>query len=269
MKKNISVAIVGYGVVGNAMHALFPDALIYNGENHPVKVMISGKKTVLSYREINTADVGFVCVPTPMKKDGSCDTSIVEEVVSKLKTSLIIIRSTIEPGTTDRLKKKYKKRIVFCPEYIGETVAHPFADERFRSFLIVGGDRKDTNAAIFVFQKVYNATVKIRQMTALEAEITKYLENRHIAFTVAECNEAYDLCQKLSVDYNTIREAVFQDDPRMSPHWTFVYPNERGFESKCIPKDIYALSTFARRIGNPMVITEAILKQNKKWRSKR
>lgn len=254
------VAIVGYGVVGKAMHALFPEALIYNGEKHPV-----GK---LTYKDINKADVAFVCVPSPSKKDGSCDTSIVEGAISKLKTPLIIIRSTIEPGTTDRLRRKYKKSIVFCPEYIGETNNHPLKDESLRTFLILGGERADTNRAIEVFQQVYNASIKIRQMSAIEAEMAKYLENRHIAFTVAECNEAYDLCQKLGVDYNSVREAVFQDDPRMSPYWTFVYSKNRGFESKCIPKDIYAITAFAKRKGSPMKITEVILKENEKWRSK-
>lgn len=258
---SFKIAIVGYGVVGKAMHTLFPSALIYNGEKNPV-----GN---LKYEDINKADVAFVCVPTPTQKDGHCDTSIVEETVSKLTTPLIIIRSTIEPGTTDKLKEKYEKSIVFCPEYVGETVAHPLMNEKSRQFLILGGDKKDTNAAIEVFKTVYNASIRIRQMTAIEAEVAKYLENRHIAFTVAECNEAYDFCQALGVDYNNVREAVFQDDPRMSPYWTFVYPNNRGFESKCIPKDIYAIVAKARDMGSPMEITEKILETNEKWRGKK
>ncbi len=258
-KDKLTVAIVGYGVVGKSMHTLFPNALVYNGEKNPVGD--------LTYEDINKADVSFVCVPTPTKESGHCDTSIVEDVVSKLETSLIILRSTVEPGTTDKLKIKYSKHIVFCPEYVGETVAHPLTDELARQFLILGGDREDTNKAIEVFQSVYNASVKIRQMTAIEAEVTKYLENRHIAFTVAECNEAYDFCEKLGVDYNTVREAVFQDDPRMSPYWTFVYPDNRGFATKCIPKDVDAIVAKARDIGSPMEITEKILEVNKKWRN--
>lgn len=267
----MKTAIIGYGVVGKAMHALFPKSLIYNGKKHPIGVKIDGerKKRPLTYADLNKADVGFVCVPTPTKKDWHCDISIVEEIVSKLKTPLIIIRSTVEPGTTDKLKRKYKKNIVFCPEYVGETIAHPLLNEKLRPFLILGGDKKDTNKAILVFQEVYNASVKIRQMTALEAEVVKYLENRHIAFTVAECNEAYDFCEKIGVDYNNVREAVYQDDPRMSPYWTFVYPENRGFESKCIPKDIYAIAAKAREINCPMEITEKILEVNKKWRSKK
>jgi len=260
------VAIIGYGFVGKAMHQLFPEALIYNGEKHPVKVLIGKKKKILTYRDLNQADVAFVCVPTPTKTDGHCDISLVEGVVAKLSTPLIILRSTVAPGTTDYLKKKYRKHLVFCPEYVGETTDHPLLNEKSRTFLILGGEKKDTNRAIELFQEVYNASIKIRQMTALEAEVVKYLENRHIAFTVAECNEAYDLCRALGVDYHNIREAVFQDDPRMSPYWTFVYPDNRGFESKCIPKDIEAIAALARDKGVPLTITEKILEVNKKWR---
>jgi len=269
MKKTV-VAIVGYGTVGKAMHKLFPDALIFNGSDHPVRVNVPGEhnQRALTYKDVNTADYAFVCVPTPTKKSGQCDISIVEDVVSKLNVDLIILRSTVIPGTTEYLIKKYKKRIVFCPEYVGETTDHPLSDETTRSFLILGGTREDTATAIRLFQHVYNASIKIRQLTATEAEVTKYLENRHIAFAVAECNEAYDFCQSISVDYNTVREAVYQDDPRMSPYWTFVYPDNRGFETKCIPKDVDALAYEARKIGSPIEITEKILKVNKKWRKK-
>lgn len=271
MKSKFKVAILGYGYVGQAMHNLFPNALIINSSKNPVASMIPGekRKKTLSYRDINKADVAFICVPTPQKKDGTCDTSIVEDVISKLNVPLIIIRSTIEPGTTDKLRKQYKKNIVFCPEYVGETVAHPLKDELSREFLILGGEKEDTRHAIEVFQEVYNASVKIRQMTSLEAEMVKYMENRHIAFTVAECNEIYDLCEKLGVDYNNVREGVFQDDPRMSPYWTFVYPKDRGFETKCIPKDIYAIAAFARKKGVPLKITETILNENEKWRAEK
>jgi UDPglucose 6-dehydrogenase len=109
--QGFKIVIIGYGVVGNAIKQLFNNALIFD----PAFAEQSASK-----KDINAADAAFICVPTPKASDGSCDISIVEEVVAWLTTPLIIIRSTISPGTTDRLKKKYpNKHIVFMPEYIG------------------------------------------------------------------------------------------------------------------------------------------------------
>ena len=124
-----SLAIVGYGVVGKAMHALMPEAAIY--DNAPG--MPADKDG------INKADIAFVCVPTPAGPDGVCDISAVEEVVAWLTTPLIVLRSTVPPGTTDRLREKHGKRIVFQPEYLGETASHPYADVTKRDFAILGG----------------------------------------------------------------------------------------------------------------------------------
>jgi len=78
---------------------------------------------------LKDADAIVVCVPTPQSPDGACDTSIVESVVAWLETPLIILRSTVSVGTTRRLSTKYRKNIVFQPEYgPAETPDHPFND---------------------------------------------------------------------------------------------------------------------------------------------
>src|SRR3712207_5279422 len=111
-----SVAIVGYGAVGRAIHQLFPQAVIYDA---PLGI---GTR-----EEVNTSQYAFICVPTPQAEDGSCDTSIVEEVVQWIETDLIIVRSTVSIGTTDRLRGQFGKRIIFQPEYgPAETPDHPF-----------------------------------------------------------------------------------------------------------------------------------------------
>jgi len=101
----------------------------------------------------------------------------------------------------------------------------------------------------------------------LEAEIIKLTENRAISFKVAQCQELYDVCKEAGVDYYTIREAVYGDDPRFNLWFSFVYPNKRGFKSKCIPKDIYAWCAWAESVGYKPQITKAILEKNKQWTS--
>jgi len=252
----MSIGIVGYGHVGKAQKALFKDAIVYD------KYLNIGSK-----KAINDCYVTFVSVPTPTV-DGKCDTSIVEEVIDWVKSRYICILSTIPPYTTERLKRKYKKRIVFQPEYIGESVDHPLLDKVGRDFIILGGEREDCNAIIWAYQKVYNSSVKIRTLTSYEAEFVKYMENRAIAFKLGEVQEGYDLAKKLKIDWNVVREAIYHDDPRMSPFWTFVYEEDRGFHSSCIPKDIEAICALAKEYGYRMEITEKLLERNKKWRNK-
>src|SRR5438552_2471956 len=100
-----SVAIVGYGAVGRGIHQLFPDAVIYD---EPIGVG--------SRDEVNASEYAFVAVPTPRNPDGSCDTAIVEGVVSWIQSGTIILRSTVAVGTTDRLVQSTGKRLVFQPE---------------------------------------------------------------------------------------------------------------------------------------------------------
>lgn len=249
-----SIAIVGLGWVGRAMHQEFPDAAIYD---EPLQ---------LGTREaVNACDVAFVCVPTPNPGRGALDTSIVERVIAWLETPLIVLRSTVNPGFTDLMRQRYRRRIVFQPEYLGESVAHPLMHLRERTFLILGGEPADRREAIEVYQQVFNASVRIRQTDALTAELIKLAENRAIAHRVAEAQELYDLCEAAGVDYYTVREGVYQDDPRMSPYWTFVYAQERGFNSKCIPKDVYALTAYARQLHAPLEVTEALLERNERY----
>lgn len=239
----MTIKIIGYGWVGKAMHKVFPDAIIQKrGE---IK---------------KTADVAFVCVPTPLK-NGKLDTSIVEKVVKNCKEDLIVIRSTIMPGTCD----KFNKNICFQPEYLGETVAHPLFNEGGTPFLIIGGKPENRRKLIELYQSVYNANIKIRQVTNYEAEVIKLSENRAIAFKVAQCQELYDACEKAGVDYYTIRDAVYGDDPRFDLWWTFVYPDKRGFQTKCLPKDVHGWCAWAESLGYDPKITKAILERNTKW----
>lgn len=245
------IKIYGYGWVGKAMKILFPEALVYD----PAQKMLQKKK----------ADVAFICVPTPNKKNSSLDISIVEEVVSRASEDLIVIRSTVQPGTCDYFEKKYKKNIVFQPEYLGETVNHPMTDQKSRPFIIIGGRPENRRKVIELYQKAYNANVSIRQVSNYEAEVIKLSENRAIAFKVAECQELYDVCEKAGIDYYTIRDAVYGDDPRFNLWWTFVYPDKRGFSSKCIPKDVYGWAAWAESVGFDPELTNKLLEVNEKY----
>src|SRR5436189_1622754 len=110
------------------MQSLFPGAIIHD----PAMGFTSNKK----------ATVAFICVPTPNEKKGKLDSTIVEQVVKNAKEDIIIIRSTVQPGTCEKLEK-LGKSICYMPEYLGETVNHPLFDDKNAGFLIVGGRPKN------------------------------------------------------------------------------------------------------------------------------
>ena len=103
-KLKTKVGIVGYGYVGNAFYNFF--------KNHYETVIYDPSYILsVSKEEINKCDLAVVCVPTPENDDGSCNTSIVEDTIDWLNTPLILLKSTVEIGTTDRLIKTYNKNI--------------------------------------------------------------------------------------------------------------------------------------------------------------
>lgn len=247
----MKITLLGYGWVGKFMHKTFPDAYVYD------PLIPESTKD-----EANKADIAFVGVPTPLK-DGKLDTSIVEEVVSWCRCPLIVIRSTLNPGTADYLEKKYHKRIVVQPEYLGETPNHPLIDPKTRPFFIIGGKPEDRRKLINLYATVYNSNVTIRQVTNYEAEVIKLSENRAIGFKVMQLHELYLACEKADVDYYTVRDAVYGDDPRFNLWFSFIYPGKLGFNtSKCLVKDIPAWASWAESFGVDAEITNMIVKKS-------
>lgn len=245
----MSVGLIGLGIVGSELLKVFPDSLKYDpfqGETN---------------EETFNADYIFVAVPTPLK-DGKLDCSILDEVLPKCsKESIIIIRSAVNPGFCDTYDK-LGWNLVYQVEYLGETANHPLLDETNSKFIIIGGQPKNRRKVIDLYMTVYNANVKIRQLTNYEAEIVKLSENRAIAFKVMQCQELYDACQIYDVDYYTIREAVYGDDPRFDLWWTAIL-TKRGFNSsKCLIKDVPAWSYWAHSGGANTDITEMLIKRS-------
>lgn len=257
MTNDDSVGIVGYGAVGRGLHELFPSAAIYDGPQE-----IGSKEAV------NRCRFAFVAVPTPMRPDGSCDTSIVEEVVGWLESEVIVLRSTVVPGTTERLVMSTGKRVVFQPEFgPGETPDHPFQNLRSVRWIILGGHRRDTNAVADLYKTVFNADIELHQTDSRTAELAKYMENSFLALKVTFCNEFYDLAQALGVDYNELRE-LWLLDPRIGRSHTFVLPGQRGFGGKCLPKDVSAIVSWAATAGAQAELMRSVLEVNSAIRSR-
>ena len=252
-EEKMKIGIVGLGHVGTAMHNLFKDAVIYDKY-----------KNIGSMNEINKCDAAFVCVPTPMKEDGSCDTTAVDEVLNWCESKVIILRSTVRVGYTREMTEKLHKKIVFQPEYYGETVAHPFADLSDRTWLSFGGTQEAIDLAIDAYKTVINSNVRIYQAPSDEVELAKYMENAFLATKVIFINEMYDICEKLGLNYNQVRE-IWIADSRIGTSHTFIYKDKRGYDGSCLPKDISELHTLEKENGLDDTLINAVIEKNKKY----
>lgn len=225
-----TVLIIGYGIVGHNLHKEIAklNPAIYD----------KYKPQCNDYNEHIQYDVAFVCVDTPLTKKCDCDITELEHVIEKSQAKLYVIKSTVLPGTVDKLSEKYKARIVFSPEYYGAT--QHCLNQDF-DFTILGGKRKDCIAVQQLLQEIYDARHRFMIVDVKTAELTKYMENAWIATKVSFCNQFFDVAEKIGVDYEILREA-FLMDPRVSPSHTFVYRAHPYWESHCLDKDVPAIA---------------------------
>lgn len=261
MKK---IAIIGHGVVGRGMEKLFAN----NPKNFEVKAYDPATQPDKSL--VQDCDIAIICVPTNMKDDGTADTSIVEDCVSWLETPLILIKSTVPPGTTDALRAKYNKKVNFSPEYMGEssyfTPFWKYPDPQraeTHTFVIVGGD--EASEILNYFMKVMSVDTKYVVSSAVEAELTKYAENTFFATKVTFCNEFYNIAKTFGADWKKIRE-MWLLDSRINPNHTLVFEDNRGFGGKCFPKDTNAIVKASEQKGYEPKLLKAVLQVNKEIR---
>jgi UDPglucose 6-dehydrogenase len=256
-----TVGIIGKGFVGGAMYENFKNVF-----NTLVWDTDETKRTVATFREfVETSDIIFVCVPTPMKSSGECDVSIVSSVIDDIaqidRRKYVVIKSTVTPGTTSRLASDFNMTIGFNPEFLTEANAHN--DFRTQPLIVIGAD--DPGLATVMTQLYYefNSAVDnvahVIQRTTKEAELFKYLANSFLATKVIFANEFKILCDKVDVDYGRIAELAVLDKRLGHTHWRVPGPDGHfGFGGSCFPKDTSALLSYADEIGTALwLLTEA------------
>ena len=265
----MKIGIVGQGYVGTAIKIGFDS--YYDLETYDK--FDSSKSTCNLKRLVDICDVIFVCVPTPMDKDGSCHTGIVEEVISEInqysnKSQIVVIKSTVSPGTTERMNKKYKKvSVIFNPEFLTE--ANFIEDFKNQTRIILGGTRKGTNKLRQVYSKVFPKAHIIKTHSTI-AELVKYMTNSYLATKVSFANEMYEICEKFDMDYDKVVEYATLDERLGVTHWSVPGPDgELGYGGHCLPKDINALISVAHELGINTEVLEAVVETNDRVREDR
>ena len=228
------IGIVGNGFVGNAVYQNLRDKA-------ECKVFdLDKNRSLNTLEEVINQDFIFVCLPTPMKMDGSCDLSILDNFFDNLPdllTGTFVIKSTVPIGTT----KKYTERhnVIHNPEFL--TARNAIEDYANAQRNIVGGDEELCIDFIRFFEQCFPEIPSIITSSD-ESEAIKYFSNTFLAYKVAYFNKIYDLCQVVGMDYDLVCEGVTADS-RIGKSHTKVpgIDNDRGFGGTCFPKDINSL----------------------------
>ncbi|MEK7116252.1 MAG: hypothetical protein AAB879_02550 [Patescibacteria group bacterium] len=255
----MNIGIIGLGVVGNAVkHGL-------EKIGHTVLVFdIKHPDTKLEH--VLDTELTFVSVPTPCTEDGACDTRIVEQIVHELQREnyrgLTVIKSTVTPGTTDRLIKETGLRVAFCPEFLRERAAYTDFVEN-HDVCVVG--TYDQKAFDLVRAAHGPLPKKIIHLTPIEAELCKYFANIFNALRITFANEFYDVAMTLGADYTRIKNAMV-NRANITDVYLDCNENFRGFGGVCLPKDTQAFAVFVKTMGLNLTLFETLVEENKKFK---
>lgn len=263
----INIGIIGYGYVGQAVAQGFTK--ISNGKDI-IRFYDKYKESLPLQEVIEKSEFIFVALPTPMKKDESgIDLEIIDSMIPEITKytdntdKIIIIKSTVTPGTTAKYEKMYpKSKFCFSPEFLTEA---NFLDDFVNAERTVIGANNDliSRRIAVAFKERFTKTV-IYQTDPTTAETVKYFANAFLSVRVTFANFFYDYCQKIGIKYEEMKKMAAADHRIGDFHLDVT--TMRGFGGKCFPKDLVALIGEFKKAGVETSLLETMWDYNKRIR---
>ena len=257
----MKIGVIGIGVVGEANS--------YGFKKIGNKVFEHDIKLKTKIIDLKNCEIIFLCLPTPSKKNGDCDTSIIEKVVKELDKikfykGIVCIRSTVTPGFTSQLSKKFKKiEICYSPEFLRERKAK-YDFIKNHQLLAVGTQKKK------VFEKVCRAHKSLPKNKVMlsfeEAELLKYFNNVFASLRVVFANIMFELSNKLNCNYENVKDAYIKTGKAMDIYLN-VDKNLRGYGGPCLPKDTRALKNILKKYALNFKLIQSIDGDNKNFKT--
>jgi len=287
---NMNIGIVGPGVVGKAVaNGLFErlnptwevmkpqNQIIAHDKYHQGIISLECGASIscvpLDYLVENSFII-FVSVPTPSGKNGinlEIIDSVIEDMVKYYEkqnfvdVKIVVIKSTVIPGTIDRYNEKYKDtsfEFVFNPEFLRQK----YANEDFmnQEFIVLGGEPEVCDIVEDLYRKAH-FFCPVLKTTPKTAEMVKYYLNCLEAVKIGFANEIYDICGELDINYEEVKNIAVLDSAYSRRHLDIT--EERGFGGACLPKDLAALVGLKKQLGLKSGILESLEKYNRRIRN--
>ena len=264
-----NIGIIGHGFVGKSVEFGFSNP---KEVGHDIRVHDKFKESCPLKEVLDKSEVLFLCLPTPFHEEElKIDLSIYDEAIDEIcpqienQGKILVIKSTVVPGTTERYAKKYPNvPFVFNPEFLTEA---NYLMDFVNPTRIVFGSSNDwvSQTMIMLYRTMpHFVNTPILTMGSTAAEVVKYQCNVLLAGKIAMANVFYDLCKEMNVQYTDVQKAVGMDD-RIGPSHMDI-TTERGFGGKCFPKDLGAFIGKCNEIGVDGKILEEIFNYNSRIR---
>lgn len=249
------IGIIGFGFLGSA---------IAHGFGHCADIKIYDKYDDIydSLEDtVKHSKYMFICVPTPMNDDGSQDLSSCDDAIKSVvdlanSRKVIIIKTTILPGTSERYAKMYPDHdFVHNPEFLTERRAKL---EFINAPRIVLGGKDSVTKDVEKLYRIRFKHTPIFRTTWEGAEVAKYMANCFYAVKVSFMNHMYGVAWHVGVKYDDLRDMLLAGG-WVNPMHTDVpgHDGDMGYGGKCFPKDVKAFIKWAREHGLRSDLIEA------------
>ena len=267
----MNIGIIGNGFVGSSVAFGFSPQCGCDGAD--VKIYDKDESKALNSLKdvVTTSDYIFLSVPTPSNQDGSISLDVIYNVFEDIHNTLnyekdyqpiILLRSTVTPGTTKQIQLKYPKmHIVFNPEFLTERSAK--FDFINQSRFIVGGNWGDTQRVKHLYQWRFGESIPVITTNYETAELIKYMNNCFFATKVSFLNEMYQIAEKCGANWEEAIEGFVRDGRIGHSHMNVPGPDGKfGFGGSCFPKDIQAMINFSDSLNTPSNVLKGAWKTN-------
>jgi nucleotide sugar dehydrogenase len=265
-----STSVIGLGFVGGAILKSFQlkNCKVVGYDKYKPEFNSTFKECVKS-------DIAFLCLPTVFDEQlNSYDKSCIHEVCGKLESDeykgIVVIKSTVEPGTTMNLAQAYPNlKLVHNPEFL--TAATAFDDFHNQEHIVLGKGPNVSDADIQIVCDFYNfhyPDAEISKCVSIDSESMKIFVNCFYSTKIQFFNELYAITDKMGGDYCTIRDLMLKNK-WIHPMHTSV-PGTDGLLSYgggCFPKDTNALCQYMKKKESKCAVLEAVIEERNTLRN--